>query len=82
MGAMDEVSEKLYSQAKKLIQRLERLSADSIWAHRASGLRGALIRYLVDEDFLGKDIDQIQMLVDLGYDYLYKAAQEIPDDLE
>lgn len=29
-----------------LAARLERLSADSHWAHRASGLRGALLRCL------------------------------------
>ena len=27
-----------------LINRLERISVDSYWAHRASGVRGALIR--------------------------------------
>ena len=27
-----------------LADRLERISADSIWAHRASGVRGALLR--------------------------------------
>ncbi|MDL1909613.1 hypothetical protein FBQ81_02790 [Chloroflexi bacterium CFX6] len=26
--------------------RLERISADSIWAHRASGVRGSLLRIL------------------------------------
>ncbi len=31
-------------QARLLAQRLERLSADSRWARRASGLRGALLR--------------------------------------
>jgi hypothetical protein len=29
-----------------IISRLERLSADSRWAHRASGLRGSLLRSL------------------------------------
>ena len=79
---MDETPTKLILQAKLLIQRLERLSADSVWAHRASGLRGSLIRYLVEEDFPIEEINRIQMLVDLGYEYLYKAAQEIPDDLD
>lgn len=31
---------------RELSRRLERLSADSHWAHRASGLRGALLRSL------------------------------------
>jgi hypothetical protein len=29
-----------------LTERLERISADSVWAHRASGVRGALLRTL------------------------------------
>jgi len=29
-----------------LADRLERISVDSIWAHRASGVRGALLRAL------------------------------------
>ncbi len=27
-----------------LLNRLERISADSVWAHRASGIRGSLLR--------------------------------------
>ena len=38
------VLEHQISQARVLIARLERLSADSYWAHQASGLRGALLR--------------------------------------
>jgi len=30
--------------ARQLLARLERLSADSYWAHRASGLRGSLLK--------------------------------------
>lgn len=29
-----------------LTERLERISADSVWAHRASGVRGSLLRML------------------------------------
>jgi hypothetical protein len=29
-----------------LIERLEHIPADSIWAHRASGVRGQLLRIL------------------------------------
>lgn len=32
--------------ARMLVARLERLSADSYWAHQASGLRGSLLRCL------------------------------------
>ncbi len=29
-----------------LLSRLEHISADSVWAHRASGIRGSLLRAL------------------------------------
>jgi len=32
-------------QVELLINRLERLSSDSIWAHRASGIRGSLLEF-------------------------------------
>jgi hypothetical protein len=59
---------------------LERLSADSVWAHRASGLRGSLLQALQlpveerdDAFFLG-----LQARVDLAYSMLENAAREIP----
>lgn len=33
-----------------LTERLERISADSVWAHRASGVRGSLLRLLEEEE--------------------------------
>src|SRR5687768_5616984 len=33
-----------------LLARLERISADSYWAHRASGVRGALIRIMEESE--------------------------------
>jgi len=36
-----------------LVARLERLSADSYWAHQASGVRGSLLR-LIENDSLEK----------------------------
>ena len=36
----------LLDQARQLAFRLERLSADSIWARRASGTRGSLLRQI------------------------------------
>jgi len=41
---------------RMLLDRLERIPADSPWAHRASGVRGALIR-LLDEVDLGEIAD-------------------------
>ncbi len=36
----------ILDEAKTLISRLERISADSIWARRSSGLRGALLKWV------------------------------------
>ena len=60
-----------------LLARLERISVDSYWAHRASGVRGALIRILeeseVQED---PNIQTLQNLSKLGFQILEKAARE------
>ena len=61
-----------------LIFRLERISVDSYWAHRASGVRGSLIRITdgTDEDFLLSSID-IKHLTDLGYYILEQASKTV-----
>ena len=61
--------------AKMLLSRLERLSADSTWAHQASGLRGSLIRSLEAKEEQSK----LENLIAQGYELLEKAAREIPD---
>jgi len=66
-----------------LISRLERLSADSFWAHRASGIRGALLRFIdaidnVEENQQIQD-NTLNILIQKGYELLEKAAREIPD---
>jgi hypothetical protein len=67
-----------------LISRLERLSADSYWAHRASGLRGALLRSLerlesgeAGEAGEKEETAQLDRLFQRGFDILAKAAREI-----
>lgn len=61
----------------QLLDRLERISADSPWAHQASGVRSALAKSLAGENpFRG----EIENLLHLGYRILEKAASEIPDD--
>jgi hypothetical protein len=58
-----------------LIFRLERISVDSYWAHRASGVRGSLIRILdgIDEDRrLSKN--EINDITELGFYILEQAA--------
>lgn len=66
--------------ARRLVQRLERLSADSFWAHQASGLRGSLLRGL-EEVETGRaapaEWDNLAGLVARGMDILQKAAREI-----
>ena len=64
-----------------LISRLERLSADSYWAHRASGLRGALLRSLerlesgaTDEK---EETARLDRLFQKGFEILARAAREI-----
>jgi len=64
--------------ARLLVDRLERLSADSIWAHRASGVRASLHKALArSED--GESSADLDALIELGFDILEKAAQEMPD---
>jgi hypothetical protein len=72
--------------ARLLISRLERLSADSYWAHQASGIRGSLLKTL-DEIESGQTINQpaennlklqhLDQLVKIGFEILEKAAREI-----
>jgi hypothetical protein len=59
-----------------LLNRLERISADSIWAHRASGIRGSLLRQL-DQLQAGKEGDSraVQTLVDTALHILRQAAK-------
>lgn len=87
---MIQETEEAIQNAHLLISRLERLSADSVWAHRASGLRGALLRTLQDvEDAVraGETVDgatsnQLEALVADGFVMLANAAREIstPDE--
>jgi hypothetical protein len=59
--------------ARVLIARLERLSADSYWAHRASGVRGSLLRWVEDDQ---GDAGQGRDLINYGFEVLEKAARE------
>ena len=60
-----------------LLARLERISADSVTAHRASGVRGAMLRMLgkLEE---GEDVSNPEMkrLIESGYVLLQRAAKE------
>ena len=63
-----------------LVTRLERLSVDSRWARRASGLRGNLLKALEEgERGDAVPVERLNLLTDAAFDILRKAAQEIPD---
>ncbi|HDD55446.1 MAG TPA: hypothetical protein ENG59_04320 [Chloroflexi bacterium] len=62
-----------------LLARLERISADSPWAHQASGVRASLAKHLASENCT---LDEIENLVNSGYRILEKAASEIPESAE
>jgi len=66
--------------ARRLVARLERLSADSYWAHQASGIRGALLRALERIERGSGDPartpNHLKALNDAGFAMLVKAAQE------
>jgi len=69
--------------ARLVIQRLERLSADSIYAHRASGYRGALVR-CADEVENAARADQetlfrLRHLTSEGFLLLEEAARELTE---
>ena len=77
----------IVSQMKLLSKRLEKLSPDSNWARRASGVRGALLKLLPEleaeliddepvEGSLNTDLDTIEYLLDCGYEFLERAAEE------
>jgi hypothetical protein len=60
-----------------LLPRLERISVDSYWAHRASGVRGSLTRILEQME-TGASIDPVSLKANLsmGFEILKEAAEE------
>jgi hypothetical protein len=66
---------------RRLTDRLEHLSADSTYAHRASGLRGSLLRFIerleAGEQINGEDQTRLDELVEYGYEILVLAAKEM-----
>lgn len=71
--------DELLSLAHLLISRLERLSADSYWAHQASGVRGALLRQIEEG---GSEISQrgrraLGELIALGFAILERGAKDM-----
>jgi hypothetical protein len=78
-------SELLYEQARLIVERLERISVDSVWARRSSGHRGALLHWIERLEVIrtegGIELEPDEMarlhaLVALGFKHLEKAALE------
>ena len=60
-----------------LLARLERISADSVWAHRASGIRGSLFKVLEKlEEGKTAQVSEAMQMIDMGFFILEKAAKE------
>ena len=59
-----------------LLNRLERIFADSKWAHHASGLRASLAKSLSAGE---ADSAKIESWITAGFEILEKAAFEIPE---
>ncbi len=60
-----------------VLTRLERVSVDSYWAHRASGVRGSLLRALERLE-AGQPVSSagLESVVDQGFRILEQAARE------
>jgi hypothetical protein len=79
----DELERREIEYARMLVARLERLSADSYWAHRSSGLRGSLLRALeqVEGGGSAEDLRQhLRVLIQQGSALLARAARELRGD--
>ena len=71
------MNEELLRTLQFLLSRLERISADSAVAYRASGVRGSMLR-MVEKLEAGRPVsDQdVRRLVESAYLLLQKAARE------
>jgi len=59
-----------------LLARLERISVDSVWAHRASGIRGALLRIHQQMQVgINNSEKRIENLIDEGFYILNKSIE-------
>jgi hypothetical protein len=67
----------LKKRAQILLDRLERISADSPWAHQASGIRASLAKNLNSSV---PDSAALEKLLEWGFNILENAAAEIPED--
>jgi hypothetical protein len=71
------MDEKALPLTRLLLARLEKISADSFWAHRASGVRGSLLKIL--EKCENGDVEEIpktKQIMEVGFFILEQAAKE------
>lgn len=73
----------LLEQTRLVIERLERISADSIWARRASGHRGNLLKWMerLENSQNGApisepELERLQNLLYMSFNILENAARE------
>ncbi len=72
------LTDELIQTLQFLLTRLERISADSIVAHRASGVRGAMLRAIEQyEKGIVPTEAELRLLIRHGYILLQKAAREM-----
>jgi hypothetical protein len=77
-------------QARQLTSRLERLSADSIWARRASGYRASLLKAIgrveelnnqpvqqVEQEEMEQELEHLDGLLQRGQQILELAARDL-----
>lgn len=78
----DPVSDKHSRQALELVSRLERISVDSHLAHRASGVRVAILRCIDHLDTPNDETSAVReasltALIEQGYAILENAARDL-----
>ena len=75
------LDERYLSLIQRLAERLEHLSVDSTYAHRASGLRGSLLRSMERIEGGGRldreEQTRLDELMEAGFQILELAAKEI-----
>jgi hypothetical protein len=82
MHSAGEASQEEYLDlVRRLVDRLEHLSADSSYAHRASGLRGSLLRFIdrleTGEQLDRQELSHLEQLLAHGFMILVLSAEEI-----
>ena len=81
-AAMSQPTQRQIEEANALAARLERLSADSYWAHQASGLRGSLLRLIESESTPGRiqaasnqASARLESVMEKAFEILVRAAR-------